>query len=131
VLECLSGYLLVGKRLLEGDRECASAWNFGSGDEGALSVKEVIEALARSWDAIAWEIQEDPGNPHEARFLKLDCSRAHAELRWNPVWSVERAFARTAQWYKAFYTSGAVSSADDIRDYCRDAIDKGAVWARG
>ena len=117
VLEPLSGYLLVGQKLLEGKKEFADGWNFGPSDEGSISVKEVVEHIKKSWDKIDYEIKEDPNNLHEANLLKLDCSKAHMKLNWNNVWASEDTFEKTVNWYREYYENGKVISEEQLRSF--------------
>jgi len=82
VLDALGGYLLLGERLLEGDREFASAWNFGPSDNDVMSVAEMCRLFSRNWKEAKIEIAREREMVHEAGRLKLDCSKAHALLGW-------------------------------------------------
>jgi CDP-glucose 4,6-dehydratase len=130
VLEPLSGYLLLGRRLLEGGREFAEAWNFGPHDASALDVEAVLAGLKTEWDDIEYEIDADAGDLHEAGLLKLDCSKARAKLKWEPVWDIHKTLAVTARWYKKFYEKGLVASIEDIREYMTDAEEKRPLQRR-
>ena len=89
VLEPLSGYLLLGQRLLEGRKEFAEAWNFGPSDDGNATVEEIVGQVKKAWPKIDYEIQCDSDQPHEAGMLRLDCSKARAKLQWRPVWDAK------------------------------------------
>ncbi|MHB1647040.1 MAG: CDP-glucose 4,6-dehydratase [bacterium] len=128
VLEPLSGYLLLGQRLLEGRPEFAEAWNFGPNQENHVTVKEVAEISKLSWGQINYETQSDPYQPHEANFLKLDCSKANSKLYWNEVWNVTAAIKKTIEWYRAFYDTKKIFTESDLRDYIKDAEAKGLAW---
>lgn len=130
VLECLSGYLLLGSKLLEGKTEFATPFNFGPPEEGALSVEQVVQATKKHWSSIHAEILPSEKNPHEARFLKLDCSKAFTMLGWRPTWNSESTFEHTVNWYRHYYTTGAVSTHDDLKNYIDDAKTREAVWTR-
>ena len=129
VLEPLSGYLLLGQKLLEGDREFSGAWNFGPSDEGHRNVLSVIRELQKYWSNIDYKIKADEKNPHEANLLKLDCSKAYAKLKWKSVWDSSTTFAKTAQWYKEYYESGRVLSEEQLTEYITDAKHKQISWA--
>jgi CDP-glucose 4,6-dehydratase len=129
VLECLSGYLLLGQRLIEGDRSCAEAWNFGPDREGNRPVAEVLKALQASWPAVEWETGNQP-QPHEAKLLQLDSSKARAELAWQPVWAFQEGVAATAEWYRAWLDRGDLISVAQLRDYTRLAKQRGLLWAK-
>lgn len=102
VLEPLRGYLQLAERLYADERGVGAAYNFGPDNADAKPVEWVVRGLAQRWGAGAeWKAQ--PGtHPHEAQTLKLDWSKAHAKLGWQPVVGIERALDLTAEWYKAF-----------------------------
>lgn len=117
VLEPLSGYLVLSQALFEQGIAYNGAWNFGPNDADARSVQEVIQLLIDRWDyAVEWQHDGQPV-PHEAHFLKLDCSKAWQQLSWRPSWSLEMAIDATVQWQKVFHEKG------DIAAIMRSQID--------
>jgi CDP-glucose 4,6-dehydratase len=130
VLEPLSGYLQIGQKLLEGKVEFGNAWNFGPSDEGSITVEEVVQNVKKFWDKIDYEINKDPKNFHEANLLKLDCSKAHIQLKWKDVWDSETTFEKTVKWYKAYYEGyKMVLTQNDLESYISDAKVKNIEWA--
>lgn len=127
VLDCLSGYLLLGQRLLAGDSASADAWNFGP-EGGNLTVEQVLADLARTWPQLQWRVASGP-QPHEAALLQLDSARARTHLGWRPVWNSETAIHHTANWYRRFLEAGDVSSSDELAAYLADAVNSGVGWA--
>ena len=121
VLDPLCGYLFLGEHLLEGKPRFSGAWNFGPIDKGHRSVLSVIKGLQKHWSNIAYEIRVDERNPHEANVLKLDCSKAHAKLKWKPVWDSDNALEKTAKWYKEYYESGYAHTSEQLAEYMADA----------
>jgi CDP-glucose 4,6-dehydratase len=102
VLEPLSGYLILAQALYEQGSAFASAWNFGPREGDNRAVQEVVELLISGWgDAARWE-KEGLEQPHEANLLKLDCSKARAQLGWVPKWDLETATKKIVQWQKAY-----------------------------
>lgn len=128
VLEPLSGYLQLGRRLW-GDATLSGAWNFGPGEEGEISVQTLTQRLAGHWNALRIE-HDDTRQPHEASVLRLDASKARRELGWRPVWEIDTALARTAAWYRGFHSDRRVASGDDLDAYVSDAQLLGLEWAR-
>ncbi|MFH0976233.1 MAG: CDP-glucose 4,6-dehydratase [Spirochaetota bacterium] len=128
VLEPLSGYLLLGQKLLQEKKEYADAWNFGPNHGGAIEVIEVLNTIKKYWDKINYTVQEDINNPHEAALLRLDCSKAHLLLNWNPVWDINSTIEKTACWYKSFYEQKELLSKKDLNNYIKDAKKKNIVW---
>jgi CDP-glucose 4,6-dehydratase len=100
VLNPLSGYLVLAQALFE-DPAAATAWNFGPVDGEARPVGWIVERLDTLWPGgLRWE--HDAGeHPHEARYLKVDSSRARARLGWAPRWGLERTLESIVEWYAA------------------------------
>ena len=121
VLEPLCGYLLLGRALLAGKRDFAEGWNFGPNEDGVVAVSEVVTRMTRAWDRVIAQYQLDPNAPHEAKLLKLDCSKAKTRLGWKPVWDSLTTVDITANWYRKYYERGAVTTREDIKRYVVDA----------
>jgi CDP-glucose 4,6-dehydratase len=110
VLEPLSGYLVLCEHLYSKPLDFAGAWNFGPGEEDAQSVRWVVEQLAATWGAgAAWQV-DTREQPHEAHYLKLDISKAYANLNWRPQWALGQALAQTVQWYRYHSEGGDMRS---------------------
>ncbi len=108
VLNPLSGYLLLAERLCE-DPALAGAWNFGPAEVDARPVGWVVERLDELWPGgLRWE-RKDGEQPHEARYLKVDSSRARGRLGWEPRWALGRALESIVEWY------AALRAGDDMR----------------
>jgi len=104
VLEPLSGYLLLGARLMGPHAAThAEAWNFGPRPEDARPVRDVVEALIAAWGSGGWDDRHDPSAPHEAGLLRLSIDKATARLGWAPRWHFDETFRRTVEWYRAFH----------------------------
>ncbi|MBU1003184.1 MAG: CDP-glucose 4,6-dehydratase [Proteobacteria bacterium] len=129
VLEPLSGYLLLGQRLLQGRPECACGWNFGPADEDALTVAQVAEQIKARWDAFSYAVETTTNQPHEAGLLRLDCTKARTELSWVPVWKAGTALDKTVDWYRTYYQQGRSIASEQIGEYVRDATSQGQIWA--
>lgn len=127
VLEPLSGYLLLGQRLLEENIDFASAWNLGPDASGTLNVGEVIKKTKEIWDKVNFEFDKDE-HPHEAGLLKLDCSKALQYLEWKEVLGVEKTIDYTVQWYKDFYMNGIVETERQLQEYVKLAKQKQLIW---
>ena len=101
VLEPLGGYLLLAERLWE-EPSLAQAWNFGPRDEDARPVGWIADRIVDRWgNGASWRVEGD-GGPHEANALKLDISKARAQLGWAPRWELETTLSRIAGWHKAW-----------------------------
>jgi len=108
VLEPLSGYLLLGARMYEDGARYGDAWNFGPSDTEVLTVEEVVKRVTKYWGSGSFTISSslsvsDSPAPHEANWLKLDCSKALTLLNWRPRYSIDQALKETVEWYKLYY----------------------------
>ena len=123
VLEPLSGYMLLAKLLFNEGDAFAQAWNFGPSDTGAKSVQWMTEEVISQWGEGSWEV-EDGEHPHEATYLKLDCSNAMSKLEWSPVWNPSEALAFTVNWHKAWVSDANVYELciKDIDRYTRNSL---------
>ena len=103
VLDALHGYLLLAEHLVstEGAR-FASGWNFGADDADHLSVLEVSRRAAALWGNGARFACAAENFQKETMTLRLDASRARAELRWTSRWPLDTALRRTVEWYQAW-----------------------------
>jgi len=128
VLECLSGYLMLGQQLLEGNKSCAEAWNFGPGRDGNRQVKQVLAALKADWPNVEWNCSDTP-QPHEAQLLHLDSGKAREKLLWRPVWTFNEGAAATAEWYRAWLDRSDVLSLDQIQSFIKIARERELSWA--
>jgi CDP-glucose 4,6-dehydratase len=130
VLEPLSGYLLVGQKLLEEKKEFASAWNFGPSEDGEITVKQVAEYCKKYWDEIDFELLNLDIKLHEASLLKLDCSKAYSELNWKSVWNAEITFDKTINWYKKYSQDKMINTESDLNYFIADAKIQNIEWCK-
>ena len=99
VLDCLSGYLLLAKKQYY-DKKIEGAYNFGPNEEDNISTGNLTDIFCSAWGTGAkWRAQGDNG-PHEANFLKLDCSKTRAVLGWKPRWDIKTAVEKTIEFAK-------------------------------
>lgn len=121
VLEPLSGYLMLGSRLLSPDteerRRFCDAWNFGPRSGQAASVRAVVEATVKHWGSGSWKAEPVPNDGHESSLLLLSIDKALSRLDWSPRWDFAKTIEETARWYRGFYAS------DDIRGLTEDQIE--------
>jgi CDP-glucose 4,6-dehydratase len=119
VLEPLSGYLVLAQRLAsDGGQQFADGWNFGPRDEDARPVQWIVERLIQSWGGSAGWRLDGGDHPHEAHYLKLDVSKARAELDWQPRWGLARALVAISDWHRAWLDR------QDMRALCLQQISE-------
>ncbi len=100
VLEPLSGYLVLAEKLYNGNGAFCEGWNFGPQESDARPVQWIVERLTQLWgEGSSWRLDGKP-HPHEATYLKLDCSKARTLLGWNPRWRLETSLSAIVDWQK-------------------------------
>lgn len=122
VLNPLGGYVLLAQALLERP-DVAGAWNFGPAEEGACSVRSVLERLSELWsNAPAWE-RDGASNPPEASRLELDSTRAREQLSWRPQWDLDRGLTELVLWHVAHADGSDMQalSAAQVESFLADA----------
>lgn len=107
VLEPVTGYLLLGLHLNNDPVRFSQAYNFGPLPEDALPVRDMLDLAIERWGSGDFEIKQELNQPHEAGLLKLDISKAVAELNWRPKMNARKAVAVTIDWYKKTQTDVA------------------------
>lgn len=122
VLECLYGYLLLGEKLLRGEKQFAEAWNFGPNHAAAVPVIKVLEEIKNVWPKMRYKTGLPDKLLHEAKLLRLDSSKAHSLLGWKPVWDLSTTISKTVEWYKGFYQDQKILTYKDIESYTNDLI---------
>lgn len=105
VLEALGGYLMIAQRLFEGDAATATGWNFGPADDDTRPVGWIADQLCAAWEGPNWRT-EDQVQPHEAKILKLDCSKARSELGWRPALRLREALEFIVAWHRHVANGG-------------------------
>ena len=117
VLEPLSGYMQLAEKLYADGMDFSEAWNFGPHDEEAKPVQWIVEKLVSLWgEDASWQRDISP-HPHEAHYLKLDCSKARMKLNWQPTWGLEHTLNRIVMWHKAWLNK------TDMYDYTVSEIN--------
>jgi CDP-glucose 4,6-dehydratase len=101
VLEPLRGYLQLIELLWEQRSRYAEAWNFGPDEGDAKPVSWIADHLVTLWGEGARWARDGSVQPHEAAYLKLDCTKAKTRLDWHPKLSLGPALEWTVAWYKA------------------------------
>ncbi|HEX8057864.1 MAG TPA: CDP-glucose 4,6-dehydratase [Novosphingobium sp.] len=132
VLEALGGYLMIAERLHQGDDRAASGWNFGPAENDTQPVRWIVEHMTEVWGTPGWT-QSDGPQPHEAKLLKLDCTKAHKELGWRPTFTLDKALDRIVEWHRHVAQGGdaraiSITQLDDYRDEFKHTLSrKGAA----
>lgn len=116
VLECLSGYLLLAQKQYE-DKNFSGAYNFGPDESSCVSTGELVSLFCKFWKNATWKVHSENG-PHEANFLKLDCSKSKMVLGWKQLWNINIAVEKTVEFARCESDSQRLSCLEEqIREY--------------
>ncbi|MGE0615517.1 MAG: CDP-glucose 4,6-dehydratase [Bacteriovoracia bacterium] len=115
VLEPLGGYLRLAEKLWDEPARMAQAFNFGPALSDARPVSWIADRMVALWGGGArWENRQEPGAPHEANYLKLDCSLAKSELGWEPRTDLTKALEWVVEWYREVGPDGLGSRVETL-----------------
>lgn len=118
VLEPLFAYLMIVQKQYE-DIGYAGFYNVGPDETDCLTTGDLVSCFCEKWgEGINWVNRYD-GGPHEANFLKLDCSKIKTVFGWKPVWNAQAAVEKTVEWTKVYLSGGDITACMDrqIREY--------------
>ena len=124
VLDCLSGYLLLGSRLGK-DPDAAAAFNFGPARSSDRSVRDLVEEVLQHWPG-RWEDASWGKQPHEASLLHLSTTKAQRVLGWKPVWNFRDSVRHSIEWYRRRHGGGR----HDMEAFSREQIRAYAAAAK-
>lgn len=119
VLEPLFAYLMIAKEQYE-NRDVQGWYNVGPDECDCLTTGELVDLFCDKWGNISWENQ-NAGGPHEANFLKLDCSKIKRVFGWKPHWHIDTAIDKVVEWTKVYKAGGNIPEVMDkeIEEYLR------------
>lgn len=118
VLEPLFAYLLIASKQYK-EKEIAGWYNVGPDDSDCITTGKLTDCFCSLWgEGASWENQAADG-PHEANFLKLDCSLIKSVMDWQPRWNIKTAIGKTIEWSKAYLQGENVCGIMDrqIKEY--------------
>lgn len=118
VLEPLSGYLLLGEKLLEEGKKFAEGFNFGPNEDSVLRVAEVAQKVCEYYGKGEVVVQKRD-DLHEANLLMLNIEKAAQVLGWTPTYTADEAVKKSVEWYKHFYTKN-----ENMFDYSINQINE-------
>lgn len=112
VLEPLAVYLLIVQKQYE-DKKYAGFYNVGPDDADCVTTGTLVNLFCERWGENLQWINRYDGGPHEANFLKLDCSKIKGTFGWRPRWGVKEAVAKTVEWSKVYSINGDIPKCMD------------------
>lgn len=123
VLEPLAMYLMIAQRQYE-DKKYAGFYNVGPDDCDCVTTGQLVDLFCEKWgEGLTW-INKHDGGPHEANFLKLDCSKVKSVFGWAPRWHVEEAIEKTVEWSKVYFENGDIPKCMDeqIKEFFNEGV---------
>lgn len=118
VLEPLNGYLILAAKLFSEGPKYNGGWNFGPYDKDTKNVEWITQTICKLWgNGASYGVDINP-QPHEANYLKLDCSKAKAELGWEPKWNIHKTLESIVKWNKVYLRGG------DVRKITENQIEE-------
>lgn len=99
VLEPLFAYLMIAAKQYE-DGSYAGYYNVGPDEGNCLQTGDLVDSFIRYWGENLTRTEGDVNGPHEANYLKLDCSKIKRVFDWKPCWTAEKAVEKTVEWTK-------------------------------
>lgn len=107
VLEPLYAYLMIAAKQYE-DVKYSGYYNVGPDEQDCFRTGELVDLFVRYWgDGIQWINRTEEG-PHEANFLKLDCSKLKSTFQWKPRWNLNKAVEMVVEWSKCWLEHGDI-----------------------
>ena len=109
VLEPLFAYLMIAMKQYE-DKSYAGFYNVGPDEKDCVTTGDLVTIFCSKWgEGLSW-IDRYDGGPHEANFLKLDCSLLKSTFGWKPKWGIEEAIQKTIEWSKVYMDGGDIEA---------------------
>lgn len=116
VLEPLSGYLLLGQKMLEEPTKYCEGWNFGPNLDSIVSVWDIASRVINNYGSGELKDLSNPNALHEAKLLALDVSKARFILGWKPTLDIDETIKMTVDWYIQY-------KKEDVYNYCVKQIN--------
>jgi CDP-glucose 4,6-dehydratase len=135
VLDSLAGYLWLSSLMYCDSQKYSSAWNFGPDETNNITVRELVEKIILRWGRGRWidQSEKQKDAPHEAKILKLNCSKAKNLLEWQPVYNINDAVNESVDWYHKYYFGKKADmytlTLKQLEAYAERAQSCGAAWA--
>ena len=114
VLEAVFAYLLIAAKQYDDDTY-SGYYNVGPDSDGFYQTGKLVDTFVKYWgDNLKWIDKSDNG-PHEAQFLKLDCTKLKETFGWKPVWDLNKAIEKTVEWTRVWNSGGDVRKCMDLQ----------------
>ncbi len=123
VLEPLFAYLMIAQKQYE-DIKYADYYNVGPDDCDCFTTGNIVDLFVKYWQNDLKWINKHDGGPHEANFLKLDCSKLKTTFGWSPRWNLPKAIEKTVQWVKCWNSNGDIDQCmnSQIEEFFKEGV---------
>lgn len=121
VLEPVMTYLLIAVKQYE-DKKYQGYYNVGPDESDCITTGNLVDTFCSKWgEGMKW-VNKSDGGPHEANFLKLDCSKLKTTFGWKPRWNFDMAMEKTVEWSKVYVSGDNVVECMDkqIQEYVKE-----------
>lgn len=109
VLEPLLAYLMITEKQYECNKY-AGWYNVGPNEEDCITTGNLVSLFCKHWgEGASWRVESEKNAPHEANFLKLDCSKIKSVFGWKPKWTIDTAVEKTVEWSKEWLNKGNIN----------------------
>ncbi|MEY8328100.1 CDP-glucose 4,6-dehydratase [Lachnospiraceae bacterium 48-33] len=112
VLEPLYAYLMIAAMQYD-NKQYEGCYNIGPDDKDCIQTGKLVDLFVKKWDNQVKWIKQYDGGPHEANFLKLDCSKLKSIFGWQPRWDIEIAIEKIVEWTKCWMKNGDINDCID------------------
>ena len=97
------------------DKSYAGFYNVGPDESDCITTGNLVDTFCAKWgEGLKWVNKYD-GGPHEANFLKLDCSKLKTTFGWKPVWNFDTAIEKSVAWSKVYAAGGDIPACMDAQ----------------
>lgn len=117
VLEPLFAYLMIAEQQVK-NKELSGWYNVGPNESDCVTTGVLVDKFCTLWQGTTWIDQSKKDAPHEANFLKLDCTKLKSSFNWQPSWNIDTALEKTVEWSKCFAKN------NDMRDITTSQINE-------
>jgi len=114
VLEPITAYLTLAAVQYE-NHALAGNYNIGPDDCDCVTTGELSDIFCKAWGNAGWKNVAEMNAPHEANFLKLDCSKIKSVLGWKPRWHISTAIQKTVEWSKAYLQNSDINAVMEMQ----------------
>lgn len=127
VLSTISGYLLIGEKLLNDELKHDINFNFGPPENEVFSVNDVIDEFKKKWGNL--KISNSKKSFYESSFLLINSSKARNLLKWENVWNFKKSIEMTVDWYDNYLLKNKLNSLEQLNNFIEDAQISNTSWA--